>query len=564
MALHVGVQIRMWPWSTAKEEIVIPDDNRTFPYFGSPLFVVADDIKFVLPKRNEQFIPLGSSFPSLQGQYRLYEMPHGILSEHENSYISNVHQNITLFHANHMQSMKLNATHALSPLHNQDPSELAQVVMAWSQFFDDCIDSKKHVNYDNQLPWHDFCRYLSRLTGEMSEPHMALIVHIAEKMRRRIEPAVRMARKILIRERTLLPIDRIAETDTSCLRWYIRQPGETMAQKAAMHRQSLMGITRKESYDTLENRVLKDFLIRCKAAAQKYIAVEVGKKFQQSSRGRSVRQYQNICTQLLMDTVLNNVSSLLYRVKPNYVLQNDIRYKEIWEYYKRLLRQEDEEDRSWDWQTRTWADIVRLLIGATFSSSEDNNSNGITPFAKAILQASIFIRKEQRLGSRVVPGSEPGPFVLSLNKNLGKNKWIMDIVHADEAYAHIATHGLERTGAHLYLALERIGTHERRVIIIWAVHTASSSYPANWDAVSLSAQRSLMQHESILSEYQIGFPQLSGIVMASTLHDHKIDVHQASGGAPVFIIPADPRMWAAELDNLAYLLQAYLEEAIHD
>ena len=42
---------------------------------------------------------------------------------------------------------------------------------------------------------------------------------------------------------------------------------------------------------------------------------------------------------------------------PNYVLRNDFRYREVWRNYVRLIRREDEEDRLWDWQSRTWADV---------------------------------------------------------------------------------------------------------------------------------------------------------------------------------------------------------------
>jgi hypothetical protein len=193
---------------------------------------------------------------------------------------------------------------------------------------------------------------------------------------------------------------------------------------------------------------------------------------------------------------------------------------------------------------------------------DEKGANRVAPFARPLLQASMYIHQEQRLGSRLVVGSEPGPFAIIPDKFTKTAEWILEIVHSEEALAHEATKGLGRTGAHLYLVLERIGTHERRVIAIWAVHTASSTYNVDWEAVSRSVQRSLALHEAVLSEYQTNFPKLSGMVIASNINGTKVDRHLADGGAPVFDIPADPRRWASELKNMADLLQERLEEAM--
>ena len=566
MAQQVDIQIRLWPWSVAQEELVTPHgDTLSFPYYGSPTFVAAERSTFMLPRRNEQFIPHGTVFATRQGKYRLYEVPHGVLASKEKSSASAVRQDLTIFSDSRMQEVTLDTEFAMPQWEEKNPSELANTVKAWSQFFDDCIDARKMEGSENRLPWQNIKEYLEKASGETSEPRMALIVHIAQKMRNHLAQTVRMARKILLRERNILPVERITETDTACLRWYIRQPGENMAQKAAVNRQSLMAISRKESFDTLENRVLKDFLFRCKMVAQKYITTEVGKQFQDSRKGRDVRQFQSICADLLSDRNLLDVAQLHSRVRPNYVLQNDARYREVWRNYQRLLRQEDEEDRSWDWQSRTWADIVRLLTGAALASMEKQRSRGEMPFAKPLLQASMYIRKEQDIGSRVLPGCEPGPFAIT-PKNTKGAEWILEIVHSKEADAHAATQDLAEIGGHLYLVLERIGKRERRIIIIWAVHTASSTARTSrdwWNEVSRSAQSSLAFHADSLSRYQTNFPKLSGMVIASALKSQKVNLHLASSDAPSVIeVPADPKQWANELENMAILLQDRIEAAI--
>lgn len=60
----------------------------------------------------------------------------------------------------------------------------------------------------------------------------------------------------------MLPLSRVKELDQSCIRFLIKQPGDTLKQKVAANDFKMMGIARVEKYDLLENRVLKDFLYR--------------------------------------------------------------------------------------------------------------------------------------------------------------------------------------------------------------------------------------------------------------------------------------------------------------
>ncbi len=555
MNTQVDVQVRLWPWSTGnnKDEIFnLSEDRLDFPYYGSPVLVVAENVRLTLPKRGEQFITFGVTFPTLRGNYQLYEMPHGVITSKVKQQACSTMSQVMFSSHNQIKYFDVNTMHALSPLENDTMSHLAQTVTSWSQFFDDCIDKCQKEDKQNSLPWQTFLEYLQEVSGDMSEPRMALIVHIAEKMRKRLTATVQAARKVLFRQRSLLPIERITETDTACLRWYIRQPGENTAQKAAAHRQKLMGIARKESFDTLENRVLKDFIYRCKNTAQKYISTEVKDIFLNSSRAKSIRHFQKICSELLFDASIIQVSALRSRVTPNYVLQNDPRYKEVWKNYIRLLRQEDEEDRSWDWQSRTWADIVRVLTGTALHYVEH---------MQPLLHASMQISHEQRLGSRTVSGSEPGPFIVYESKNCHKAQWMLEIIHCEDAHTHKATSMLSRTGAHLYLLLERIGSNEKRILVIWGVHTAASDFSMDWENMSTSAHRALQSHEAILSEYHTSFPKLSGLVLASSL-SLKAAQLESVAGVPVITLPTDPRLWIKQIEDLAYLLQICIEEVL--
>ena len=66
-----------------------------------------------------------------------------------------------------------------------------------------------------------------------------------------------------------------------------------MAEKGG-RRQELMAVARRESFDILENRVLKDFLHRCAGESMRYInsEVEINPRFAQSQRALDVGRFQ--------------------------------------------------------------------------------------------------------------------------------------------------------------------------------------------------------------------------------------------------------------------------------
>ena len=172
-------------------------------------------------------------------------------------------------------------------------------------------------------------------------------------------------------------------------------------------KQRLLAIVRKESFDTLENRVLKDFVLRCSKEAAHYLNVEVGPRMQGSLRASDVKRYKSVCNMCITDPDFEEVSLPAPGTQPNYVLQNDLRYRKVWYWYRQLLRRADVEDQIWDWQTRTWADVTRLLVGAAMEwlTTEDglrsrNIRNGVV-FEK-LAHASLRLRSEQSLGSRIL------------------------------------------------------------------------------------------------------------------------------------------------------------------
>ena len=362
----VAAQIHFWPWSVGIQDETMDLTGGTvcFPFFGSPVISLDQKTTLLLASRLEHFNPLGPPYPDLDAICQVYETPHGVLTGPANM------EKLRLLNHRASHEVFLIAEGAAERFWTsvgttqQGDSPIARHVLAWSQLFDDLLEQgRKAGEYSNEVTWSEVLGQLLPLSAP-NQPRMALIVHIALRMRRRLQDHVATMRRILLRERELVPLHRIQETDSTCLRWYARQPGNTTPEKAGP-KQRLLGVVRKDSCDTLENRILKDFILRCGQEAARYLEGDVGDSpvLQASTRAREVSSYKNVCSMCSADPVFEPINLPTPGTPPNYVLQNDLRYREVWKWYKELLKREKAKDQIWDWQPRTWADVMRLFVG---------------------------------------------------------------------------------------------------------------------------------------------------------------------------------------------------------
>lgn len=566
--MPIDIQIRYWPWSVPKGSIQQETENLvsgeiSFPFWGSPVVSISSRATIHLPRRHEHFLMFGPSYDTRFGDYCLYETPHGVLAS-GNSLSQGSGGEIKINSDGQRWSVWLKQIGAKQRFEQGEESRLARTVVAWSQFFDDLLDKAKKSRGEYRIPWAEAIESIVDVSEDPQQPRKALIVDIAEKMRSRISEIVSTARRILYRERVMLPAGSVSETDTACLRWLVRQPGENLAQKAALNRQRLLGIARHESFDTLENKILKDFLKRCSIEGRRYLKAEVRDNpgFVQSERATTVRQYQYLCADLFRSPHLDNVAAPPPMPRPNYVLQNDLRYKKVWEHYVRLLRQEDEEDCLWDWQTRTWADICRFLACAAMYNLSRENPRKIV--VKELLSSALNLTGEQMLGCRIPAGSEPGPFLVTVRGAEKTRACVLEVVHPDQAVDHRATKLLGRTGGHLYLVLSPISGGRRLVLILWAVHTAASEDHPTWTEISQSAGRALLAHSHVLNEMgDPDFPIIRGFIVASDMKSAAADLHPGSGmDLHLVQVATDQRCWKDALSGIALVLEDILEAAL--
>jgi len=573
MLREVEAQLHFWPWSTANREetVDLSTEGAVFPFFGSPVISLSITASLILPQRHEKFAEFGPKFATIKGQYQLYETPHGVLSSMENrKHKDNV---LIVKYLGNRAQVKLTAKGARSRQKHVEgitepfESDLSKTVLAWSQFFDDIIEEAlKNWNKLNRYPWSEILNFIDKISVDSNEPRMALIVKIAEQMHHRISHTVNAARKVLIRERQMMPAGRVAETDTTCLRWYIRQPGETMAQKAAGHRQTLLGVTRVESYNTLENRVLKDFLSRCRIECNRYIDNEVGENItlRNSNRAGQIRSYKILCSNLKKNPLFDGLHKPHPGTPPNYVLRNDFRYREVWRNYVRLIKREDEEDRLWDWQSRTWADVVRFLVNVTLCSlTAEYIFQGRMFSVQEMFNSTMHLFKEQHLGSRVEAGSEPGPFIIKSDTQGKKKEFVLEVVHSNLASQHKVTQDFGRLGGHLYLVLTPLAGGKRTVIIIWGIHTAASESHPKWKDICKSAELALERHTILLGERIKDLPNLYGFIVASDLEKDQTEMH-FNKGENLFLlqVPSDQRSWNDAIAGISLFLEDFISNII--
>lgn len=556
----IEAQIHLWPWSVEihDETVSLKEDSASFPFYGSSVISLSKNAELLLSSRLEKFRPFGCSYEDL---YQIYETPHGVLAGTSSITRIKIRIEKKMYDVNLKPIGFLEKyISAVKNVKEKNDSELSILVSTWAQVFDDLLESK--VEGDKIL-WPDVLHFLDSLSREIKEPRKAIIVTIAQLMRKKLPNTVSSVRRILLRERELVPIHRMQEIDSNCLRWIIRQPGETMEQKGG-NKQRLLAVTRKSYFNTLENQILKDFLLRCQYESARYLQNEsLGLKHKmKSNRFSMVQGYKNLCNGLLKESTFEAINEPPIGVQPNYVLQNDLRYKEIWFWYKKLLKKQHQEDSLWDWQPRLWADIVRLLISTAFQlflPPQIKNVEKDQVYFEPLVDASFNIRLEQERGARLFPESLPGPFVVSVINGQGDlEKFVLELVHPDLSKEHPIISHLTRIGAHLYLVLHNLKRPDlpKRVLAIWAINSAGVVNGNNTEMMAESAYKSLEEHKIILKRRRPEFPQLSGAIISSRLNgENKLFYLDENTKLPVLEINADPRNWRLALNDVVILFK---------
>lgn len=269
----------------------------------------------------------------------------------------------------------------------------------------------KNAGKDIPVPLSDLYDYCAN--PDVDEAPYKLIVKIANDDTDIVRLLIGQVRKVLRRDRQLVPIGRLQQIDNSCIRWLARQPGYTAKEKAGA-RQKLMGVVRFESADTLENRVFKQYMKYCLREGRDYIR-RYRNQYPDSENCRKVARFVSLVSMGLETPSIQEARDLSSIPSPNYTLQNNRLYREIWKHYLLLARHISEIELIWKNRHSVLHELVKVLTHAVVDYKTSNDSN---------IVHEVWLRS--------FPG-ENGCFVTccsdyhDFDRNTSKSTWISDI-----------------------------------------------------------------------------------------------------------------------------------------
>lgn len=156
-----------------------------------------------------------------------------------------------------------------------------------------------------------------------------------------------------------MPIGRIQEMDSYCLRDYTRRPGKTPEEKAGA-RQELMGVKRYQDYNTVENRFLAYF-------AGKVLHLECFRYEQDGAVAHAdqIRKFRQVIDCFRQEPTVQEIRAQHFQLtKPNYVLQQNPIYSSFYQAYLDYICKRSEKERVWSFRTQLLADTIYLLLTA--------------------------------------------------------------------------------------------------------------------------------------------------------------------------------------------------------
>ena len=267
------------------------------------------------------------------------------------------------------------------------------------------------------VPYDELYELLKQYCSGDFNLKRSLILSIAQKappILRRLAPKLR---KSLLNTRKLLPVERVNELDGKCLEYLLRLEGDDLREKAQKNKMRILGLAKEETYNLLENRVLKDFLERCITKVAKYQREELdfanqNKLFTNQEQDKQLQMFRQRCLDLSQNSVLATVHRQTTLPKPNFVLQKDHDYKQIWKMYLDLIREKRALDQSLVCQQNLFQDVCELLLNTALCHLS-TQSNLDVPFTlKTLYRSNLMVGLEQRNGHRVKLGCAAGPFMI--------------------------------------------------------------------------------------------------------------------------------------------------------
>ncbi len=438
-----------------------------------------------------------------------------------------------------------------------------------SEFTDD-----KLVSYDQLYTLlEQYC------SGDLARKH-ALILSIAQKappILRRLEPKLR---KSLLNTRKLLPVERVNELDGKCLEYLLRLEGNTLRDKAQKNKMRIMGLTKEETYNLLENRVLKDFLERCIVKAKQYLKEEEDFANQHQlltnrEQDQKLKLFKQRCADLSQKPPLATVNRQTTLPKPNFVLQKDHDYKQIWGMYLDLLREKRALDQSLICQQNLYQDVCELLVNIALCHLSSGAHMSLAEFTlKALRSSNLSISLEQMNGHRIKAGSAAGPFLIQGHNGTNFSLEVVTLGSSLTSWVHHKWHQLQISSfeqllatAPCYLVLTKVKTAtmlnqatEQVLIPIFTFHSLTQLH------AMAPVQQALYD---LLGRMVRSARTIVPYLLFSTLEPAQQNTHFTKLGHPdtmsAYLSPVSikPQQWMGALAHIEHTLTAIFNEVLH-
>lgn len=248
------------------------------------------------------------------------------------------------------------------PRSGQDPAteseELGAVALRHMNEVLARIQELEEALEDPSNTWKRLREAWNRAENE-ADPRMAEIVRQAQHMQQVLRDLETRIRRVLRRDRELIPLDRVQEMDRASMVWLSRQPGRNIPERAGAS-QRILATVRRENFDTLENRVLHAYARLAMDAAREWMREHPSAK--SSERYTKVDGFRKSCRAIVRTLQELGVMVAPAGITPNYVLMQDRSYRKVYESWLKLLLRRKIEDDLWAWQAETWTDFAVLAI----------------------------------------------------------------------------------------------------------------------------------------------------------------------------------------------------------
>lgn len=217
------------------------------------------------------------------------------------------------------------------------------------------------------------------------EPRTSVLLKQSKTIFAVLARIVRDPKRRLGRQRRIVPVVNATEIDTESFAWLVRQSGRTSEEKA--HRGVLCSV-RTTDYDTLENRVIRDYAQRSVSEVQRT-----------EHPHQELKEWARKCSIVDQDLARLGVGKTKGSIQPNQVLRMNLDYRRVWEARKELLKQVEQSELLWCWQGETWNELALCLFKASMAKYSDHScSKNPKSGWHAIIHSPIRMRRGQREG----------------------------------------------------------------------------------------------------------------------------------------------------------------------